>query len=723
MLKLENITKIYENGTAALKDVSLEFSSTGFVAVVGASGSGKSTLLNILTRNDEATSGKIHFNGDDYQNLTRNTIANEFAYVYQDYKLIEHLSVEDNIRIGYELSSSNADPDIDKLLEKVKIGGYGKESVTNLSGGQKQRVAIARALIRDPKVLVADEPTGNLDKINSNNVFELLKEVSTERLVIVVTHDTDLAEKYCNRIIKLDYGEIEYDKTLSEVTEKSNESERKSKKSKISSKSTVALAKSFNKGKRVLKIINLALSVIMTIALILVMGLTMLREEDAIYYNMKKNGGNAFAVYCLKTEDEQFRRLPLDKLKEKLDSEKIPNAVIYNSIDNFLSYQVFPNIGDENVIQNRPVTMADRVLMSSDKYKHIIASNDIENIGINLVDGRAPKGKNEIIISKTKADFMLKAKNYVWYKETDGEEYVTEDVVYNSYSDIYDKPTVYGNMKIVGVFKDYFDINKTAYSKIGAVSKEFYNGKNVDIEGIKFYKEYELSSIYFEALNSMDLFLMQSVIVSEDAVEQAQIEEGNAKIFIDGRKLSPNKIKDIYDWCSLTYGLDNAVYERGTGHVMFEYDHSGNLTNAIDDIKFYGEYLFVPILIFVIFVIALLALNHYIVTVKYSASDILILKSLGAKKLDILKVFAINAGVLLLFDLVIGIVFGIGLTALFDGLLRMFDGNAAYTLLPISFLPILTSAMVVICIHLLALGSNIFLFNDKNLRKAFQRAR
>ncbi len=156
---------------------------------------------------------------------------------------------------------------------------------------------------------------------------------------------------------------------------------------------------------------------------------------------------------------------------------------------------------------------------------------------------------------------------------------------------------------------------------------------------------------------------------------------------------------------------------------MFEYDYSGELRGAVQNIRFYGEYLFIPILIFVILVIALLALNHYIVTVKYNASDILILKSLGAKKFDILKVFAINAGVLLLFDLVIGIALGIGLTALFDGLLRTFDNNAAYTLLPISFLPIFISITVIICIHVLALGANIFLFNDKNLRKAFQRAR
>ena len=268
------------------------------------------------------------------------------------------------------------------MLEKVKIGDCGKESVTNLSGGQKQRVAIARALIRDPKVLVADEPTGNLDKVNSNNVFELLKEVSKERLVIVVTHDTDLAEKYCNRIIKLDYGEIEYDNVISEMVEICEKGEYMSKKSEISSASTLALAKSFNKGKKALKIINITLSIIMTVALVLMMGLAMLKEEDAIYYNMRKNGGNAFAVTCEKKDNESRRELPLDKLKEKLDGEKIPNAFIYKSIDNFASYNIVPNIGDEYVIQNRPVTLVEKVLMNLDKSKYVIATNDIENLSL-----------------------------------------------------------------------------------------------------------------------------------------------------------------------------------------------------------------------------------------------------------------------------------------------------------------------------------------------------
>ncbi len=723
MLKLHNVTKIYENGTVALKDVSLEFPAKGFIAVVGASGSGKSTLLNILTANDSVTSGNVYFDGEDYLNLTRNRISNEFSYVYQDYKLIEHLSVADNIRIGYELSGRNSDFNIDDLLEKVKIGDCGKESVTNLSGGQKQRVAIARALIRDPKVLVADEPTGNLDKVNSNNVFELLKEVSKERLVIVVTHDTDLAEKYCNRIIKLDYGEIEYDNVISEMVEICKKGEYISKKSEISSASTLALAKSFNKGKKALKIINITLSIIMTVALVLMMGLAMLKEEDAIYYNMRKNGGNAFAVTCEKKDNESRRELPLDKLKEKLDGEKIPNAFIYKSIDNFASYNIVPNIGDEYVIQNRPVTLVEKVLMNLDKSKYVIATNDIENIGIKIIDGRAPNGKDEIIISKTQANFMLEVKNHAWYKDRGDGEYETEYIAYNSYNDIYAKPTLYGNLKVVGVFEDHFDVNKIKYNKIAANPKEFYNGKNVNIEGIKFYEKQKLSQLFFDTYNALEIFFIQSVIVGEDAVEHTRIEEGNKKLFIDGRKLSPNEIKNIYDWCSLTYGLDNALDMDSTGYVMFEYDYSGELRGAVQNIRFYGEYLFIPILIFVILVIALLALNHYIVTVKYNASDILILKSLGAKKFDILKVFAINAGVLLLFDLVIGIALGIGLTALFDGLLRTFDNNAAYTLLPISFLPIFISITVIICIHVLALGANIFLFNDKNLRKAFQRAR
>ena len=221
MLKLTNVTKVFEMGdysVRALRGISLAFRQSEFVSIIGASGCGKSTLLNIIGGLDRYTTGNLVIGNtstkdfkseqwDAYRNAT-------IGFVFQNYNLIPHLTVLENVELALSLSG------VEKgerrkmaiaALERVGMGDELKKKPSQISGGQMQRVAIARALVNNPKIVLADEPTGALDSKLSVQVMELLQEVAKDRLVIMVTHNNELADTYSTRIVKLRDGLVESD--------------------------------------------------------------------------------------------------------------------------------------------------------------------------------------------------------------------------------------------------------------------------------------------------------------------------------------------------------------------------------------------------------------------------------------------------------------------------------------------------------------------------------
>ena len=218
MLKLKNIKKDYKTGDFvqhALKGVDLTFRENEFVAVLGPSGSGKTTLLNIIGGLDRYDSGDLIIDGkstkkfkdkdwDAYRN-------HAIGFVFQSYNLIGHISVLENVEMGMTLSGVSSAERRKKalsLLEKVGLKEHAHKKPNQLSGGQMQRVAIARALANDPKIILADEPTGALDSKTSTQIMDLIKEISKDKLVIMVTHNAELAESYATRIVKMKDGEL-----------------------------------------------------------------------------------------------------------------------------------------------------------------------------------------------------------------------------------------------------------------------------------------------------------------------------------------------------------------------------------------------------------------------------------------------------------------------------------------------------------------------------------
>lgn len=228
MLQLKNITKIYRSKageTKALDDLSVEFGDRGMIFVLGKSGSGKSTLLNICGGLDNPDSGEIIIKGRSSKDFSqtdfdsyRNTCV---GFIFQEYNILNEFSVEDNIALALELQGKPKDKaEIEKILEEVELTNFAKRKPNTLSGGQKQRVAIARALVKNPEIIMADEPTGALDSNTGKQVFETLKKLSERKLVIVISHDRDFAETYGDRIIELKDGKI-----ISDVTKTKIESE------------------------------------------------------------------------------------------------------------------------------------------------------------------------------------------------------------------------------------------------------------------------------------------------------------------------------------------------------------------------------------------------------------------------------------------------------------------------------------------------------------------
>lgn len=225
MLELISVKKAYKTKagvTVALNGINLKFADKGLVFITGKSGCGKTTLLNMIGGLDNLDSGDIIVDGKkfsefaltDYDNY-RNTLV---GFVFQEYNLLPEFSVKKNINIANELQSKTSEgKEVKKLLDTVDIGGLESRKPAQLSGGQKQRVAIARALIKNPKIVLADEPTGALDSATGVQVMDILKELSKDKLVIVVSHEREYAEKYADRIIKMVDGQVVEDISLSDV--------------------------------------------------------------------------------------------------------------------------------------------------------------------------------------------------------------------------------------------------------------------------------------------------------------------------------------------------------------------------------------------------------------------------------------------------------------------------------------------------------------------------
>lgn len=475
MITINNLLKKYENGNVAINDVSLKIADVGLVALVGASGAGKTTLLNLLAMNDKPTGGHIDCDGIEYNEANRKVLSQQFAYIYQDYKLIENISAYNNLKIAMELSGrAESREEIIKVLQRVGIEEYADELVMNLSGGQKQRVAIARALIRNPKALFADEPTGNLDSENTNNIFTLLKELSEKMLVVLVTHDTDTIKLYADRIIKLQDGKVISDnvEAVRSVTEKSQSHEESlrqvssSKKPKLSVGSVGVLAKSLNNAKKGRRIVFSIVIVIMISLLIFLATWSLLTYNKSVVGTLNSAANVKGVIINLDTSSSvQGETLnasyqhaaDLTKVSEYIETElggKTAKVIRASSVKTRYAYS---NVFYSKNIDRKPISLAH--MMSKGNVNNIILSDNPLELGIEIIKGRTPSAKNEVAISDGMFDYVVAVGGI---RNPDINSSAEDRFVRINEDDIIGYEV--NDVTIVGVFDDKLDLEEKYYT-------------------------------------------------------------------------------------------------------------------------------------------------------------------------------------------------------------------------------------------------------------------
>ncbi len=527
MIELKNVFKTYKSkkgpSTEALKNINITFDNKGMTFVLGKSGSGKSTLLNLLGGLDTPTSGEILFNGKSlskYKSKEFDKYRNNYiGFVFQEYNLLEKYNVYENVAFPLKLQGEkNYEAKVLEVLDKVGLKDLKDRKVNELSGGQKQRVAIARALVKNPKVILADEPTGNLDSESSKVVFDVLKSLSNDILVIIISHDEESSKLYADRAIYIKDGEIVAVTQNNEVT---MEQEIPSKKNKLHFKDSLYIAykNTFNrKGKLIFAIILISI----TISLF---GLSVMqkyiREKQESVRLLEKY--NAKFIEVRKLVKEPYVNGPLegyyrndhtpvhlkndefDLIKEKYDLEFKKAFYFVNSSGERIAF-----LKPIDLSENSSYTFEDMIVMYNfTAFEELDASN----FNFKII-GRKPTNYEEIVISKTYADYIINNGTYLYEEEFENSTYQLMSQRTNSFEKgkrkIY-KPSSYeeivndseyvaygfGKVKIVGIIDEdlskFNDLLKCDYkeylNKYSEEYREFIQYRLVNIYVLEGFKD------------------------------------------------------------------------------------------------------------------------------------------------------------------------------------------------------------------------------------------
>lgn len=564
MLELKNIKKSYKTGEFvqhALKGVSLTFDRNEFVCILGASGSGKTTLLNIIGGLDRYDSGDLIINNmstkkfnDNLWDAYRN---NCVGFIFQSYNLIGHLSVLENVEMSLTLSGvKNKKEKALNALDRVGLKDHAYKKPNQLSGGQMQRVAIARAIVNDPEVILADEPTGALDTKTSKQIMELIKEISKEKLVIMVTHNPDLAKKYATRIIEVKDGEVISDSLPKEKYKDKNNIEIK--KTKMSF--LTALKLSFNnirtkKGRTFLTAFASSIGII-GISIILSLSNGFDKQVDIYQKNTLSNFPITISKSTMSMDEKQMEEMMGSMMPGEDDYPK--DKVIYsfdiNSFDmlhtNNITKEYIEYIEklDDSLISGISFTRATNLnlLVKNGEDVKSVSSNEL-NMGVipkeldkedfmmeafDLLDGEYPKDITDIVLvvdSKNRVDTkILKAlglsdKDKIDFKEVLGKEIklVFNNQYYTKYMNMFipnsNLDDVYYNkenltLKVVGIVRNkednYLGQIATSMNSLGNITdtSSMMSSNNI---GSILYKN-DLVEKVISVNSSSDIVLSQS---------------------------------------------------------------------------------------------------------------------------------------------------------------------------------------------------------------------
>lgn len=788
MLELRDVCKTYQTKkgkkNSVLKNISIQFGQKGMTFILGPSGSGKSTLLNILGGLDQYDSGDMLICGNstkkfsikDYDNYRNNYI----GFVFQDFNIIEDYTVYENIILPLKLQNKTVDNTyIEQLLKNLEILEYKNRMVNELSGGQKQRVAIARALVKRPKIILADEPTGNLDSKTGMEVMNLLKKISKDTLVIMVTHNREYALEYANRIIEINDGIITKDTKDKNMEMDSLRYEQV--------KSHLPLLDALKLGFCSLK--SKKLKLFFTIFLISFSTLFLAVSYIIFTYDIDENHVNILLENDIhNVEIKKYMRGEKVNWQRDLKEKDIQNIESKVNVNHALVYSLTnePNLirffklniyQPQDLLNDPPAEETDMYTAYSSKIQ-IVELDDFKLLNNYKITGKYPSKDNEIMISNYVADILIKnglypyESNEVWipknYEELissnqllhfgsynsvkivgvihyDLEEYdklknlyekdatqvdrnlrekLNQNVenVYNKvfvkkgfidhlssfeyisnldntniyYAKMDEKKDLQNNLNVLDSDIEYYD--GTSFKKINSLEKDemlisifdVIENKEEYINGLEAYKnkspyksELELEKEYImENIDlkdiigknvKLDIYENSSYVIRSRDIPTNTI--NNIKIIGMNGLSSTNSISNLFSKEVLGIYLDN--YVKVDSVMLFDLDHNqikkyeklfpinsdyGIYSLYTTEVESYGRAIegfkpYVNMITIILLIFSMILICNFMFTsISSRKKDIGILKSLGAKNIDVVKIFSLEGMILSIISTIISII-------------------------------------------------------------------
>lgn len=471
MLKLENVSKIYyTNGIVAtgISKVNLELNIGEFVVITGESGSGKSTLLNVISGIDSYEEGEMYINGKetshytekDFEEYRKKYIAN----IFQSFNLINSYTVYQNVELVLLLNGYKRKQIKKKVLDiidKVGLTKFKNTKVSKLSGGQKQRVAIARAIVKDTPIIVADEPTGNLDTKSAYEIIELLKNVAKDKLVVIVTHNIEQVEKYATRIIKMHDGRMIQNTEIKNINEDSKITQASGKNITIPNQYRLGIRNTF----------NIFSKFILLFIVFTFMSVAFLAEYSA--FKLVEHSTEECSGYSANLRDISKERILINKQNREPFTE-----------DDYSKIKQLSNI---DYIVEDDISLDTEFILRNDTLNTYGYIKDINNFKGNLDIGRMPENDDEIILKANKDDYTitqmldetLNSEFSLQKSYREGDTIKTVKIVgiqYNENNTIYDR-TFYVSNEVKKVVRSYVH---NQYSDMKTLLRDKYVQYNIE---------------------------------------------------------------------------------------------------------------------------------------------------------------------------------------------------------------------------------------------------
>ena len=594
MLRLENIKKDYVTGDSkveALKGITLQFRKSEFVSILGQSGCGKTTLLNIIGGLDRYTSGDLVINGkstkefkdrdwDSYRN-------HSVGFVFQTYNLIPHQSILANVELALTLSGvskSERRKKAIKALEDVGLKEQINKKPNQLSGGQMQRVAIARALVNDPEIILADEPTGALDTKTSVQVMEILKKIAKDRLIIMVTHNPDLAEKYSSRIIKILDGKIIDDSNPYSKEEEKKEDRTSKANSKVSMSFLTALSLSLNnlmtkKGRTFLTSFAGSIGII-GIALILSLS-------------------SGMQTYINRVEEDTLSSFPITVQKETIDMASMMTSLMGEAVD---TVHEDGKVYSRNIVNDMLSTISTKIQSNNlEEFKKYLDDENSEirnymnavqysyNLDLNIYKENTDEDSKDDYVQVNPSQIftklgmdgmedMMLAETNVWQELLDNQELLQSqyDVIAGKWPENY-------NEVVLVVDENNEILDYTLYA-LGILDQDELEDKYQKIQdGEEVEEEAQKSYTYDELLNTEFKVLLNTDYYEKDG--GIWIDNSDDKDYIKEKLEDAEEIKIV----GIIRPSEGTVATAMSGTVGYTKELTEHVINKINDAKIVKE--------------------------------------------------------------------------------------------------------------------------------------